>query len=398
MVKNRLLRVILISGFVLVGAFLLLEISLRLFPEIRPSYAQTRIDTLFRIDMSVEPFWVDDPELGYRVQPFRDDAIDTIDFSYRRQTDKFGFSNAEWPDRADVAVIGDSLLSGVGVGIEGQVTSVIENQLPGTTVVNVNLSGASPQHLLRMYRTYAAELQPKVVVAILYVASDIDNTKHFDVWNRVGTHWGYNEFRAHHYLDALEELTGSRKQASVQRTSSSSSSGPRQIIRRLINASVVGKELLYVTDPMRKGVLHKVTFPDGSVIHLYERFQNRLRAGIGTDYPPIQEIFFGPLAELRDAVANDGARLVLGLIPSKEELFVHPSETGHLRLLEEVRAGLDGLDIEILDLYPAVEESANETAPFFPHDIHFSAAGNEAVGVAIADWLVESGALESPGD
>ena len=398
MVKNRFLRVILVTGFVLVAAFLVLEVSLRLFPEMRPSQAQTRIDSLFRIDMSVEPFWVDDAALGYRVQPFRDDTIETIDFSYRRQTDKFGFANAEWPDRADVAVIGDSLLSGVGVGIEGQVTTVMENRLPGTTVVNLNLSGASPQHLLRMYRTYAADLQPEVVVAVLYVASDIDNAKHFDVWNRVGTHWGYNEFRAHHYLDALEELTGSRKQASVQRTAASSSSGPRQILRRVINASVVGKELLYVTDPLRRGVLHKVVFPDSSVIHLYERFQNRLRAGIGTDYPPIEGVFFRPLEELRDTVASDGARLVLALIPSKEELYVHPGETGHLNLLDEVRAGLDGLDIEILDLYPAVDAVSIETAPFFPHDIHFSAAGNEAVGAAIADWLVESGALESTDD
>jgi hypothetical protein len=385
------------GSVIAVAVLLVLEISFRFFPEMRPSYAQNRIESLYKIDMDVEPFWVESDEFGYMVKPHRDDEIETIDFTYTRQTDRVGFSNAAWPDSADIVIMGDSLLSGVGVGLEHQVTTVVANSIPGASVVNLNLSGTSPEHLLRFYRRFGAQMQPKVVVAVLYVASDVDNAKHFDAWNRAGRQWGYNDFRANHYLEALASLTGQDPRTSNSTVSErGNESGLREYARIAISSIVIGRELLYLTAPMRKGVIHDVSWPDGTEVYLYSRFQNRLRKGIGDDYPSLREIFFGPLDELRRVVEQDGVTFVVALIPSKEEIFVHPDEVDHLRLVNEVRGQLDGLGMEVLDLYPAIRRVSETTAPFFPHDIHYNVAGNEAIGEGIAEWIVEAEVLSAP--
>ena len=97
-----------------------------------------------------------------------------------------------------------------------------------------------------------------------------------------------------------------------------------------------------------------------------------------------------PLDELRRVVEQDGATFVVALTPSKEEIFAHPDEVGHLRLVNEVRDHLDNLGMEVLDLYPAIREVSETTAPFYPHDIHYNEAGNEAIGGAIAEWIVDA--------
>jgi hypothetical protein len=394
--RNPIIRILVGVGIAAAVVLFVLEVSLRLFPEMRPSYAQDRIESLYKIDPDVEPFWVEDDEFGYLVKPFRNDEIVTIDFAYTRQTDQFGFSNAKWPDSADVVIMGDSLLNGIGVGLEQQFTAVVEKSIPGASVLNLSLSGASPEHLLRFYRKFAAQTQPRIVFAVLYVASDVDNAKHFDVWNKAGRQWGYNEFRANHYLEALASLNGdadspvNKAEASERENDSTA----RKLARMMINATVLGRELLYLTEPMRKGIIHDVSWPDGTEVFLYSRFQNRLRIGIGDDYPSLLDIFFGPLDELRRVVEQDGATFVVALIPSKEEIFHHADDVGHLRLVNEVGEHLDKLGMEVLDLYPPIRQVSESTAPFYPHDIHYNEAGNEAIGAAIAEWIVNAELLQ----
>lgn len=392
----RKFRILLSCGIAAVAVLLVLEISLRIMPEFRPSYAQDRIEGLYNIDLELEPWWVENDEYGYLVKPYRHDEIVTIDFDYTRQTDQFGFPNAGWPDKADIVFLGDSLLNGIGVGLEQQFTTVVANNFSGATVLNLSLSGASPEHLLRFYRQYGAQMRPRIVFATLYVVSDVDNAKHFDVWHKAGRQWGYNEFRAKHYLDALASLTGganSRAERS-EALERENESRVRQFARVVINATVIGRELLYLTDPIRKGVIHDVSWPDGTDVFLYSRFQNRLRIGIGDDYPPIVELFFKPLNELRRLVEQDGATFVVALIPCKEEIFAHTDDVDHLRLVNEVRDHLNNLGMEVLDLYPAIRQVAETTAPFYAHDIHYNQAGNEAIGAAIAKWIINAELLQ----
>src|SRR6185369_11708783 len=69
-----------------------------------------------------------DPELGATLAPSRRDRVQTLDFTYTLQTDHAGFPNPEpWPGQVDVAVLGDSLLDGPGVGMEGQFTTLLQH-------------------------------------------------------------------------------------------------------------------------------------------------------------------------------------------------------------------------------------------------------------------------------
>ena len=66
------------------------------------------------------------PELGALIAPSLHHPIETLDFTYTLRTDHAGFTNPEpWPDHVDVAVLGDSLVVGPGVGIEGQFTTLL---------------------------------------------------------------------------------------------------------------------------------------------------------------------------------------------------------------------------------------------------------------------------------
>jgi len=391
--RSRLFKFVLVSALILGVALVAAELTLRAFPTLRPSHAQQRIAALYSGETRGPPWYVVDDELGFLGRPSRRDTID----GHTLQSDRFGFANVEpWPDRVDVLFLGDSLLEGVGVGNEGQFTTLVAERLPGHPVINLGLPGASPEHQLRVFRRFGAPLHPKLVVACLYVASDVDNAKHFDAWERAGRQWDYEEFRRNHYWRIRPEIAGTAGPGTGdggEVPAVRPKVGLKDGIRRAINATAVGSELLYVLDPWRNGQLHDVAFPDGSKVFLYERFQDRLEQGMGTDYPAIPEIFFGPLVELRSAVEAAGASLVVALIPSKEEIFHAEGNAATQRVVTEVRQHLDGLGMPVIDLYPSIRETGRRTAPFQAYDIHLSAAGHAAVANAIAKWIEDSGAF-----
>lgn len=395
--RKKIIRYfIVLGGFGLLTAFVG-EVLLRTFPELRPSSSQHRIESLYKIDLNAESWWIHDDELGFLERPLRDEKIVTRDYSYTRKTDEHGFANArDWPEDVDIVFLGDSLLSGVGVGIEGQFTSLVSERLSGVSVINLGLPGSSPEHLLGIYERFGKLRNPEVVIACLYVASDVDNAKHFDAWKRTGKQWPYEEFRANRFVDSLKQIRGDhapgpgKKEDDERKTPESS---VRSWLKSVVNASELGTELLYISEPVRKNRIHSVDWPDGSEIYLYRRFQNRLENGIGSDYPSIEQIFFEPLTRLRDVVESSGSAFVVALIPSKEEIFAHPDEPGNLRLVDEVRAKLDDLGMETLDLYPTIRRVGEDTAPYYPHDIHLSEAGNRAVAEDIAGWIRSSGVL-----
>lgn len=395
--NNRILKFLIFLGATGLSTVVVGEVILRVMPELRPSASQERIESIYKIDSNAEPWWVHDDELGFLERPFRNDEIVTLDFSYVRKTDEHGFANREeWPDDVDIVFLGDSLLSGVGVGIEGQLTTLVSEQLSGASVINLALPGSSPEHLYGIYERFGAKLSPELVIACLYVASDVDNAKHFDAWNKIGRQWPYEEFRASHYVESLPRIRSNQGATPVNEAHGQASrdeTGLRAWVKSFVNASVLGSEILYISEPYRKGRIHAVDWSDGSKIYLYRRFQNRLEDGLGSDYPSIGQIFFEPLDRLRGAVESSGASFVVALIPSKEEIFAHPDESGNLRLVEEVREKLDELDIRTLDLYPAIRQAARSTAPYYPHDIHLNEAGNEATAREIAGWIEKSGLL-----
>jgi lysophospholipase L1-like esterase len=310
------------------------------------------------------------PELGALLPPSLDDTIETLDFTYTLRTDDAGFPNAEpWPEHVNVAVLGDSLLVGPGVGMQGQFTTLLQHRLNGRTVLNLGLPGGGTGHDHLVYRRYVAPLQPELVIAIVCVAWDIDNTLHFARWQAEPPGTNFTEYRfgfGEKHRTSWEVTKGHLTQSHVVRAGYGS-------IKPLFNGTPI---------------LEQVTFANGDIIFLSARAQKRLARGMERpDAPDLRAILFGPLDQLRTEVEAAGGRFVVALLPSKEELYGAEAFPAVLRPVEKVRAELEARQLPTLDLYPAFRELGRQKSPFYRADIHLNELGNQIVADAIADWI-----------
>jgi hypothetical protein len=99
--------------------------------------------------------------------PLLDVRVDTLDYSYTLRTDHAGFPNRDpWPAQVDVAVLGNSLITGAGVGYEGQFTTLLQRESGSPAVLNFGIPGGGTAHQLLAYRKFVAPLQPKVETVI----------------------------------------------------------------------------------------------------------------------------------------------------------------------------------------------------------------------------------------
>jgi lysophospholipase L1-like esterase len=348
------------------------EVLLRVVPGI-PSAAHHSSDVAEQIkaqSLLGKTTFAPHPELGALLAPSLHATIETLDFTYTLRTDHVGFPNAQpWPDHVNVAVLGDSLLIGPGVGMEGQFTTLLQHRLNGRTVLNLGLPGGGTGHDHLAYRRYVAPLRPELVIAIVCVAWDIDNTLHFARWQAEPPGIDFTEYRFGF---------GEKHQTSWEVMKSHLAKS------HLVRAGYGSVKPLFNGTP----VLEEVTFASGDTIFLSARAQKRLAQGmVRPGAPDLRAIFFGRLDKLRTEVEAAGGRFVVALLPSKEELYGAEAFPAVLRPVEEVRAELEARQLPILDLYPAFRELGRQKSPFYRADIHLNALGNQIVADAIAGWI-----------
>ena len=354
------------------------ELSLRFIEVIRPSYTEEVIREVANSDGA----WsVPDPILGVRGIPARSQQVQNRDYAYRVENDHLGFPNAEpWPEKVDLVFLGDSLLIGSGIGRERSFPALVGQALPDLGVVNLGLPGASPEHQLRIFERFVSPFRPRIVLACLWVASDIENGRVFEAWLATDRSRGYEEFRREVYPE-------------LQREQAASIPSPPFRLKRFLWSlpyqTFLMREARYLLEPWQRGLVHEVTWQDGSRLVLERRKQLYLaetsiegEAGAG-----IREVFFGPLEQLRRSVADSGGQMVVVLIPSKEELFAAPDGPRVLRLVSQVRSQLTTMDLPVIDLYDPIRKEGERSAPYFPYDIHLNERGSRAAAAAIEAWL-----------
>ena len=317
--------------------------------------------------------FVRDSELGNRPVPSRRDTVRTPDFQYVVVLDSAGFPNREpWPDPADIAVLGNSLVVGQGVGIDRGFATLLGTRLGTDRVVNFGLGGASPEHEYRIWRRYARPLHPRLVLAFIWVASDVTNAFNFSRWLATDRTQDFLEYRT----------TGQAKPAPgrAERIGGMIRSRSR-VLRTLAGVGVAVKR-------RRLPYRERVPLAGGDTLYLSQKAQEALAQGLTRRaLPELKQVFFGPLTRLRTEVEADGASLLVVLIPSKEELYGAEAYPPVLRAVREVRAGLDSLGFPTIDLYQAMRTGAGDRAPFFSRDIHFTPLGNRLVAEALADSI-----------
>ncbi len=338
-----------------------------------------------------------DPELGALLAPSLHDSIETEEYRWTLVTDHAGFPNPEpWPDRVDVAVLGNSLLIGPGLGMAGQFTTLLGEMLGGRTVLNLGLPGGGPEHELLTWRRYAAPRTPRLVVATIWAVWDIDNAQKLEQWKREGRpDADYTHYRmafGDTHLDHPTRVPAGKAEASTaDRTV--------RFLRRQLGRSRLLTVLRHAVRPLAddEGRAVLVRFPDGDDMVLSNQDQDRLAQGMSRPgMPDLEDVFFTPLERLRAEVEAAGARFVVALIPCKEELYGAEAAPEILRSIEAVRSGLEQRGLPTLDLYPAF--AGRKGPPFYFADMHLNALGNRIAAETIAAWVRQEGVLPPPVD
>jgi lysophospholipase L1-like esterase len=321
-------------------------------------------------------------DLGALLAPLQEVRVETPDFSYTLRTDQAGFPNRDpWPEQLDVAVLGNSLITGAGVGHAGQFTTLLQ-QMPGNpTVLNFGIPGGGTAHQLGAYRKFVAPLQPRIVVATLWITWEIDNSLKFHDW--LDDNPRPADFTSYRLSYRVTE-------PKAPDAGATGSAGWREELRSMIRKSRVldglhgwSKSLRGIREPVEQ-----VALANGEVLNVSARDQKRLLRGWERPaMPNIRQVFFEPLEQLRSEVEAQGGRFLVVLFPCKEELYGATVFPELLVPIEQTRAELNARGIPTLDLYPLFASSAYSEAAFYKNDMHMNARGHELTAQAVADAL-----------
>ena len=325
--------------------------------------------------------YASDPALGALMAPGRTDVIDTPEFKYTLQTDHAGFPNREpWPSEVDVAVLGDSLLIGPGIGFDGQFTTLLSERLGGRTILNFGVPGAGTEHQLRVYRKFVAPLRPRVVIATIWITWDVDNSLQFNRWLAEKSSMDFTEYRF--TFGDTHPVSTQAGPSSLERLGTA--------LRGFLSRSYLLKAIYLRIKSPAAGDPHveRVAFPNGETVLLAVRDEDRLAMGLERPgAPDASEVFFNPLVQLRNEVEAQGGRFVIVFVPSKEELYAAESFPDVLRSWREASLGFGARQLPVLDLYPILRQQGRARPLFFHIDAHLNRAGNQVVADALSSWI-----------
>jgi lysophospholipase L1-like esterase len=312
---------------------------------------------------------IPDADVGFVLPPNLDQQVQTLDFEFRRVTDEHGFVNpVDWPDQIDIVFLGDSLIMAEGVGLQTGFASLVDEALVEETVLNLGSPGAGLERQYRIFDKFAADLQPRLVVACFYISSDLTNDTHFLSWLEDPLEMTYNKYR----------LSFSRRAAGASRGT----------LQWRLRNHILSNWVLSVVEPHLWGeheILHRRSMPDGSELFFSRdmvKFSKRAFDGSEAELDKLYE----SLDRLQASVRNVDAKLVFMLLPSKEEIFAVDDIARHNSAAGVLRKELDQRGIPYLDLYPLLQEAGRQHTPFFTRDAHLNARGNKIVADAFIPW------------
>ena len=364
-----LLKLLTLSAASLAVSLLLAEGVLRIAPSLLP------IELQILLDNNPDSRGIADPRVGNLPEPNSSGTIWTRDFKIDHRIDAHGFRNSEpWPDRADIAVIGDSLVFGYGVEAGQAWPEILEDRLPGHTVVNLGLIGSGSQQHRRIYETFAKNLQPKLLVIAMFAANDFWDAELFDRWLKAGSNGNYLEWR-----DFGRQLTA----LDVGRPIKSA----RFLLTRYSYLYTLLRYARRVVRSQSTSEAVPLEWSDGVILQLRPDYQLD-HAQHAVEGGAVFEIVLNSIRAIDAEATAEGTRTLVVLQPSKEEIYLPFVGKESLDISGRLRATLTELGIDYLDLRPAFVRNAEQGERlFFSNDGHPNAAGYRLIAEELSTYI-----------
>ena len=372
MVK-RLLQSLMLVAVGLAAAVLMMEGLLRAFPSLLP----------VELHLALVDRGVPHPAIGNLPEPNSTGTIWTRDFKITHRVDEFGFRNAgAWPERPDVAVIGDSLVFGYGVEINDAWPQRLA-AMTGKTVINLGLIGAGPQQYLRIYETFARERRPRWLVIGFFASNEFWDAQQYDRWLASGAGGNYMEWRDFGRPGA--EQVGTWK---------------TDLYLWLRKHSHVAN----LIDWARRALRRRPNTDSAQLLELGEGERLRLDlnylSAIARNSQPDNRFFditAQALADIHRSASAQGTRLLIVFEPSKEEIYLPLVDRVPLDPAGPLQSRLQEIGIAYLDLAPFFRARAQAGEKlFFENDGHPNAAGYRLIAEQVAAYLRSESAGEQP--
>jgi hypothetical protein len=351
-----------------------LEGFLRLFPQFLPEEARLRLHwsaTGEGKDVDGEVMTLADPYLGFRYRPNSTGHLRRGDLDFTFTTDEKGFrNNSPSPEAADIVVVGDSMAFGYGVRDGATWTHRLAIQIENYTIGNFGLIGGAPQQYLRVLETEALELNPKLVLFMLFPGNDLSGAKVFQEWLEADTDMTYPEWRI---------TDGGRTE--------------RNVLQRLLNGSYLMAFQHALWSSLRSRVLGTtITFGDGQRLQLAPAVYHR-NAQMADPENPVFRLVMTTIEEAQRLSRRQGSHFLILLMPTKEEVYLPLIGKPAPPLIENFRSALEAQHIPYIDLTLYFQARARGAGPlFFEIDGHPNPRGYQLIADIVLDYLNEHGA------
>jgi len=292
-------------------------------------------------------------------------------YPYEVAYDRNGFRNTRDLTEAEIVVLGDSFVEGGPVAADDLMTATL-GRFVGCNVANLGQSGYGPQQELAVLRRYAGPLRPKVCVWTFYEGNDLDDVRRYE---------------------SLTQSDGRHTRSSPWERSFG-----RNVL--LFLSLKLGDILPH--DAMDQAPSGQFQDRNGRTTRLF--FLDRGARIPRQEYSALEEVVSVLAAAHAECTAN---RITLFVVFAPQKFRVYqkyctfPPDNPCARwvvddLPERLHARVAAISPEIgfLDLTPVLAaEAAQGRLLYFADDTHWSAAGHQAAGRAIADAVARRDVL-----
>jgi lysophospholipase L1-like esterase len=313
------------------------------------------------------------PYIGYLARPNSSGIIRGRDFKAVYHIDSHGFRNSwPWPDKAEIVVVGDSVVFGYGVEDMEAWPALLALAMPQNRVVNLGLIGASPQQYSRVYEVFGKPLQPKVALVGMLLANDFWDAMIFDRWLASKAPGNYLTWR---------------KEGRFRLGQGDHNTAIKAVLRE---HSYVYNLVHNVYKTWRLGRVTTLKLAEEGRLQLVPSLLGSSTARGQPDRPEFQ-LVLKALVGLHALASQQGARVLVVFQPSKEQVY--------LPLLGELapdpsaplRAALHATGIDYLDLTAAFRQHARAGKRlFFEGDGHPNKQGYQLIAQEVLGHLTKN--------